>query len=473
LNGEITLKKLSELYDCKYDTLIKDIKINSKEIKPGDIFICTMGVTADRHDFIDEAINNGAAAIVVSKYVKKCVPVIKVENTNEELPVLSRKLYDYDDNLTLIGITGTDGKTTTTAIIRQMLGTDKCGFIGTTGAFGKVFKDKPPTTTPDSLLLYKYLGIFVKEGLKYAAMETSSEGFFRKRLESFTFDIGIFTNITRDHLNIHKTMENYINSKKMLFENIKDGGTAVLNMDDQHYEEMLSGCKCNVLTYGKNKKATLIIKDFKEYDTNTDITYIYNNREYKITSPLTGEYNIYNLAAAILTLTALGFTMEGIIEKISIIETPVGRTEYLNFGQKYKIILDYAHTPNALYNILTHLSKIKKGKIITITGSAGGREKEKRTNMGHVVQELSDLVIYTMDDPRYEKVSDIINAMIDNSKNNYIIIEDRKEAIIKAFETAEENDIVLIAGKGRDNFMAIEDKYIEYNDFDVIERYFK
>lgn len=467
------MKKLSDLYNCKYNTEIKDIKINSKEIEPGDIFVCTMGVTADRHNFIDSAIEKGAAAAVVSKDIEKDIPIIKVEDTNKELPLLARRLYDYNDELTLIGITGTDGKTTTASIIRQMLGTDYCGFIGTTGVFGKTFNDSPPNTSPDSHLLYKYLGTFVKEGLKYLAMETSSEAFYWGRLDSFTFDVGIFTNITRDHLNTHKTMENYIANKKRLFESIKKDGTAILNIDDPHYDNMLSGCNCNILTYGKNKSATIIIENYEEHEKDTSVTYRYNNKEYIINSPLTGEYNVYNLAAAILALIGLNYKIEDIIERIANIESPEGRTDILDFGQKYKIVLDYAHTPNALLNILNYLNKIKKGRIITVTGSAGGREKEKRTDMGRVCQELSDLVIYTMDDPRYESVSNIVNDLIDNSKNNYIAIEDRKEAIAKAFELAEDNDIVLIAGKGRDDFMAVEDKYLEYNDYDVIKEYFE
>jgi len=466
------MKKLSELYHCNYDTLVNDIKINSREITKGDIFVCTMGVNDDRHNFIDDAIAKGASAIVVSKEVNKSIPTIKVENTNKELPALAKRLYDYNDELTLIGVTGTDGKTTTSNIVRQLLGIDKCGLIGTVGVFGKEFQDKPNNTTPDSHLLYKYLGTFVKEGLKYVTMEASSEAYYQKRLDSFNFDIGILTNITRDHLNIHKTMGNYIECKKKLFESISASGLAILNMDDEYYNEFLSVCNCNIMTYGKDNNATLVISSYKEHDTNTEITFKYNNKEYKFTSPLVGHYNVYNLAAAMLALLVLNYSFEEILEKIPNLTLAPGRSEMLEFGQKYKIVLDYAHTPNALYNILTFLNSIKKGKVITVTGSAGGREKEKRQDMGKVCQELSDLVVYTMDDPRYEKVNDIINDLIDKTKDNYIAIEDRKEAIKKAFEIADENDIVLIAGKGRDNYMAIEDKYIDYNDYEVIKKYF-
>ena len=467
------MKKLSEIYECNYDVLIKDIKINSKEVKDGDIFVCTTGITADRHDFIDAAISNGAKAIVVSKDIKKDIPIIKVENTNTELPLLARRLYDYNDELTLIGVTGTDGKTTTATIIRQLLGLDKCGFIGSVGVFGKEYTDSSPNTTPDSHLLYKYLGAFVKEKLKYTAMEVSSESYYYKRLNNLNFNIGVFTNITRDHLNTHKTIENYIACKKELFRSIPKTGYAILNMDDPLYKEFLDVCNCNVMTYGKDENATLIIKDYKEYEDKTDIIYKYKDIEYKIESPLVGSYNVYNLAAAILVLISEKYDIKDLINKVPILKLAPGRSEVLDFGQNYKIVLDYAHTPNALKNILSYLNVIKKGKIITITGSAGGREKEKRTDMGKICQELSDLVIYTMDDPRHENVTDIINDLIDKTKDNYMSIEDRKEAIKKAFDIANENDTILIAGKGRDNYMAVEDKYLEYNDYNVIKEYFE
>lgn len=467
------MKKINELYDCKYDTLIKDIKINSKEITPGDLFVCTKGINCDRHDFIDEAISNGASFLIVKKEDNYKVPFIKVSNPNKELPTLSRKFYDYPDTkLKLIGITGTDGKTTTATIIKDLLGGDLCGYIGTNGIVGKSFNEKTSNTTPECHLIYKYLNRFTLENLKYVAMETSSESFYRKRLTSFIFDVGILTNITEDHLNVHKTIENYINSKKQLFKQLKCDGVAVLNMDDKYYKEFASIAK-NKLTYGKNKNATLCIKNIIEKDNSTNISFLYKDRIYEIESPLTGEFNVYNLASAILCLLSLDFSIEDILPRIKNITVPKGRCEFLNFNQPYKIVLDYAHTPNGLLSILKYLNKIKKNKIITITGSAGGREKEKRSKMGNVVLSNSDLVIFTTDDPRNENPHGIINEMIKDNKGCYEVIIDRKEAINFALDHAKKDDIILIAGKGRDNYMAIRDKYIKYCDYDVVEEYFK
>ena len=466
------MKKINQLYDCMYDNEVKDIKINSKEVTYGDIFVCTKGVNTDRHDFIDEAVEKGANFLIVKKDGNYKVPYIKVDDPNKELAVLANKFYDYPcDKLKLIGITGTDGKTTTATIIRDLLGKDKCGYIGTNGVEGKTFLDKNSNTTPECHLIYKYLYLFRKDKLDYVSMETSSEAFFRNRLDSFKFDVGILTNITGDHLNIHKSFENYIESKKQLFKQIKDTGVIILNIDDKYYSEF-KDIFPNKLTYGKNKNADLFIKEFVEKENFTKITFVYKNIQYKIKSPLLGEFNVYNLMAGILSLLALDIPMIDILLNIKNVSTPKGRCEILDFNTDHKIVLDYAHTPNGLLSILNYLNKIKENRIITVTGSAGGREKEKRKEMGRVVLEKSDLVIFTMDDPRYENPKDIINEMIDNNTGNYKIIVDREEAIKYALDNAKDKDIILIAGKGRDNYMAIEDKYIEYSDYDVIEKYF-
>lgn len=470
------MKKLIELYpNCEYpDTWIKGIKINSKEIESGDIFVCIMGVTADRHDFIDEAIKNGAAAVVVQKDIECSIPVIKVENTNKELPLLASKFYDYpEDKLEMIGITGTNGKTTVATIIQSLIGNDICGYLGTNGIICSKFNESIRNTTPDSDRLYGYFKRFVDSGCKYLSIETSSESFYRRRLDNIKFKVGIITNITEDHLNIHKTIENYVECKKQLVNQVVEDGYSVLNIDDKHYDEIKESAKGTIFTYGK-QESTLQILSYIQHETNTEIYLKYNNQEYKVISPLLGEFNIYNLCSAILALIGLGYDINTILNRIDNINAPSGRAEFLQFGQKFNIVLDYAHTTDAFSKIFSLFDNIKKGRIITITGSAGGREKEKRGPMGKLVLDKSDYVIFTTDDPRYESVESIIKDLTSESeKTNYEIIIDRKEAIYKAFEIANENDIVLVAGKGIDNYMAIEDKYLPYSDLEVIEEYFK
>lgn len=469
------MKKLSELYNILDDRLIKGIKINSKEIEPGDLFVCTMGVTADRHDFIDEAIKNGASAIVVSRDVgKKDVPVIKVDNTNIELRKLTAKFYDYPCNdLYMIGVTGTNGKTTVAEIIYQLLG-ETAAYLGTNG---KKYKNKHASirnTCPDVDRLYMYFREFLDNGCNILCMEASSEAFYRHRLDDIKYDIGIVTNITEDHLNIHKTIENYVDSKCQLVRQVKDNGYSILNSSDKYFNKFKEEAHGNIVSYGYKDSDTLKIEDYTLKKDKTIIKFKYNKEMYKVISPLLGSFNVDNLSAAILCLLCKGVSFEEIIKRVKKIEQIEGRMEILPFTDKYTVILDYAHTTDALDNILSFLDMVKEKRIITVTGSAGGRERDKRPAMGKVVLEKSDYVIFTMDDPRYEDPNQIIDDLVSSSdKTNYERIIDRKKAIYKALDMAQDKDIILIAGKGRDDYMAIDDKYLPYCDYDVIKSYYE
>ena len=469
------MKKLSELYNIDDDRLIKSIKINSKEIEPGDIFVCTMGVTADRHDFIDEAIKNGASAIVVSRDVgEKSVPVIKVDDTNLELRKLTAKFYDYPCNsLYMIGVTGTNGKTTVAEIIYQLLG-ENCAYIGTNGKKYKGKKESIRNTCPDVDRLYKYFREFIDNGCNTVCMEASSEAFYRHRLDDIKYDIGIVTNITEDHLNIHKTIENYVECKCQLVRQVKDEGYSILNSSDKYFDKFKMEAKGTVVSYGYKDSDTLKIEDYTLKRDKTIINFKYNNKTYEAISPLLGSFNVDNLSSAILCLLCKGISFDEIIKRVSNIKQIEGRMEIMPFVSKYTVILDYAHTTDALDNILTFLDMVKETRIITVTGSAGGRESAKRPGMGKVVLEKSDYVIFTMDDPRYEDPNKIIDDLVSGSdKTNYERIIDRKKAIYKALDMAEDKDIVLIAGKGRDDYMAIDDKYLPYCDYDVIKSYYE
>ena len=469
------MKRLSELYDINDDRLIKGIKINSKEVEPGDIFVCTMGVTADRHDFIDEAIKNGASAIVVSRDVgNKAVPVIKVDDTNLELRKLSAKFYDYPCNyLYMIGVTGTNGKTTVAEIIYQLLG-GSCAYIGTNGKKYKGKKESIRNTCPDVDRLYKYFREFIDNGCNTVCMEASSEAFYRHRLDDIKYDIGIVTNITEDHLNIHKTIENYVDCKCQLVRQVKDEGYSILNSSDKYFDKFKREANGKIVSYGYKDSDTLKIENYTLRRDKTIITFKYNNKTYEVISPLLGSFNVDNLSSAILCLLCKGISFDEIIKRVSKIKQIEGRMEIMPFVSKYTVILDYAHTTDALYNILTFLDMVKDARIITVTGSAGGRESDKRPGMGKVVLEKSDYVIFTMDDPRYEDPNKIIDDLVSGSdKTNYERIIDRKKAIYKALDMAEDKDIVLIAGKGRDDYMAVDDKYLPYCDYDVIKSYYE
>ena len=471
------MKRLSELYNNinnNDDREITGIKINSKDIVPGDLFVCVSGVSSDRHDYVNDAVNNGAVAIIASKKIDVNVPVVYVEDTNKELPLVCRKFYDNpDENLELIAVTGTNGKKTVAELIKDLIGDDICGYQGTNGITCSKFNEKIVNTTPDADRQYMYFDRFNKAGCKYLSMEVSSEAFYRHRVDNLKFKIGILTNVTEDHLNIHKTIENYVECKKQLFKQVDDNGYSILNKDSKYYLEFKNIVRGRLLTYGKGECDLEIVNIDLKIDK-TLITLKYQDNLYDITSPLLGEFNVYNLCSGILALICLGYDINDIISRIPNIKIPHGRVEFLNYGQNYNILLDYAHTTDAFNSLYSFLDKVKTGRVITVTGSAGGREHEKRPGMGKLVLDKSDYVIFTMDDPRFEDVNSIIDDLVsDSSKTNYERVIDRKEAIFKAFDMACENDIVLIAGKGTDNYMALLDKYVPYCDLDVIKEYFE
>ena len=465
------MRKLEELYPgIGVDKDIRGISINSKEINEGDIFVCTMGVTADRHDFIDEAISNGAAAIIVSKDIKnKSVPIIKVPNTNRELPYLCQKFYDYPDHkLKMIGVTGTDGKTSTTTIIQTLIGSEDCGYIGTNGRSCAGFSGDNPNTTPDAQNLYMYLDEFVKYGCKYASIETSSEAFFRGRLQAMKFDISALTNVTSEHLNIHGSFENYLDSKLNLFRQTKSDGFCILNHDDNYYEQAKEASNGKVLSYGKGTDNDLQIVEYKIHPSHTDIKIKYREETYDIDSPLLGDFNVYNLSCAILSVLALGFTMDNILPKIKDIKIS-GRCELLKTNTPYYVMVDYAHTPNGISKLLNFVHTLDINRSIVVIGQAGERDSLKRPKVGNVVVENASYAIFTYEDPRSEDPQKICEDIISELKathNNYEIVIDRREAIEKAIDMAQEKDMVLILGKGNETYEKLKDETIYFNDIE-------
>lgn len=471
----MALKKLSDIYAGAPDVPVKDVKINSKEVTPGDIFICTKGVTADRHDFIADAVKNGAAAVVVSKKVEDPgVPVITVENTNKELYHLAGELYSYPQNeLSMIGVTGTNGKTSVAEMVYAVLG-DGCAYLGTNGKKYKNRSERIRNTTPDVDRSYKYFREFSDAGCDTCVMEVSSEAMLRHRLDEVRFDAFVLTNITEDHLDKHGTIENYIECKANAFTLVKDNGFTILNSGSNHLDKIKEKARGTVLTYGFNENDDLYISRC-DFGKTLSFDFVYKNKTFTANTRLHGKFNALNLAAAFLVCVSRGMSPEEILKKTELLEPVEGRCEYLDFGQSFDIVLDYAHTVDALEKVLDELSLAKRGRIVTVTGSAGGREKEKRPLMGKTVLEKSDFVIFTEDDPRNESVYTIIRDMLKGAqgKSNYTIIGKREDAIRYAVLTARKNDTILIAGKGRDEYMAIGDEYVPYCDYDVIKKCFK
>ena len=465
------MKKLDELYPgIGSDVLIKGIKINSKEVEEGDLFVCTKGVTADRHDFIEDAKKHGAAAIIVSKDVPDCgLPTVKVPDTNRELPFLCQKFYDYPDHkLKMIGVTGTDGKTSVTTITQTLIGQDICGYIGTNGRSCAAFSGDNPNTTPDAQNLYLYLDEFVRNNCRYVAMETSSEAFFRGRLQAMQFDVSAYTNVTSEHLNIHGSFENYLESKLMLFKQTKKDGFCVLNKDDPYFLQAKAACNGQILTYGKEPDNDLQIVDFTIFPDHTDINYKYKKKNYFITSPLMGDFNVYNLAAGILCAIAAGMGMDMILKRIENIKIS-GRLELLKTNTNYHVMVDYAHTPNGISKLLNFVHTLDINRSIVVIGQAGERDVVKRPKVGNVVVENASYAIFTYEDPRSEDPMAICEDIIKELKEthtNYEIVIDRRKAIQKAIDMAEDNDMVLILGKGNETYEKLKDETIYFNDIE-------
>ncbi len=466
------MKKLNELIDCKYDTCIYGIKTDSREVKKGDLFVAIKGYFVDHSEYIDDAIKNGASAVITDTNYEGNIPIIKVDDIEKTLELVCKKFFGYEDDIKLFGITGTDGKTTTATILSEVLDNfENTAYIGTNGIKYNDISKNINNTTPKIEKIYEYLNYLKERKCQNCVLEVSSEALLHKRVDSLKFKYAIYTNITEDHLNIHKTVENYINSKKKLTTLLDDGGIIISNMDDLNQGSIRNNNSHLIYTYGMDNASDFLIKNIKEIDDRTYFDIVINDEVYSIKSPYLGKYNVYNLTAAFVVCYLEHFNLEQVINSIENLKPIPGRGEIFTSSTKCKIILDYAHTFNAIKNLVEQQKKYNQ-KIIVVTGAAGGREKEKRNLIGEYLLENCDLVIFTMDDPRYENVDDIIDDMIKTSeKTNYLRIIDRSKAIEKAISIAKENDRVLVIGKGRDNYMAIENRYENYSDYEVIKKY--
>lgn len=462
------MRKLNEIFDTEYDVEIKDIKTNTKEINDGDLFVCIKGFNVDRHDFVDEAKRKGAKALVVNHKVDSDLPQIIVEDTNKELSSIVTKFYDYPSTkMKMIGVTGTDGKTSTSTIIYQLLNQiTKCGYIGTNGVKCPTYEDNSNNTTPTTEHLNRYLNNFYNEDCKCVCMEAGSEGLAQGRCEGIEFDYSIFTNLTHEHLNFHKNMHNYMLAKSILFKQTKKSGTSILNIDDSYSKEIKELCNGKVLYYGKDEKADFRFTNIVINPKFTKFDLIYNNETYNITSPLLGMFNVYNLTAALSILILEGYD----INKFDLSNLYVdGRMTDINLGQNFKVIVDYAHTPNGYLNLFELTKTLKSNRTIVVAGSAGERDKEKRPIMGKILVDNADLVIFTYEDPRSEDPKDIIDDLtreVMDKQDKFEIVIDRKEAIQRAIEIAEKGDMVLILGKGNETYETLKDGKIYFNDIE-------
>ncbi len=455
-----------ELIKGNLDINIKDVKDNSKKVQEGDLFIAIVGTEVDSHNYIPNAIENGAKVIVIEKDVEipEDVTVIKVKSSRKALAKISAAYFDFPaKKLTTIGITGTCGKTSTSYIIKAIV--EKAGFksgiIGTIGAMIGDKKIETHNTTPNAHETQKLFYDMAEQGCKYVVMEVSSQGLKMDRVAGIEFDYGIFTNISMDHIgpNEHEDYADYIYCKSLLFTQCKTG---IINIDSEKYKEVIKNHTCKIIKYGiESEDADIKAGNIKFVAENNFLGEQFDvigemNETFRIDIP--GKFSVYNALCAITVAHLLGIDAKSMKEALETIKVN-GRMELASSNSTYKLIIDYAHNKDEITNLMEAISDYKPKRIISITGAGGNRAKKRRYDLGEVCGKWSSLTILTNDNLRFEEMEAIHNDIIvglNKSNGNYMIIKDRKEAIRYAVENAQEGDMILLLGKGHENYLDIK-----------------
>lgn len=480
--------KLEELLSCikvnqyigNRDLEIQGLEIDSRNIKPGYLFIAIKGTAADGHAYIGKAIENGAQAVLCMEIPETQDPkvtYIQVADTEAVVGQVATTFYgNPTSKMKLVGVTGTNGKTTIATLLFNMFKKMgyKCGLCSTVCNY--IQDEAIPTchTTPDPITLNQLLGRMADEGCAYAFMEVSSHAVAQKRIGGLTFAGGIFTNLTRDHLDYHKTFENYRNAKKAFFDGLPQGAFAITNADDKNGMIMVQNTAATVKTYSMMKMADFNGKILEE---SFDGMYLSINGQ-EVSVPFIGRFNVYNLLAVYAATIMLGKEPMETLVNLSTMRPVNGRFETIRSKNGVTAIVDYAHTPDALVNVLNTINDIVKGKstVITVCGAGGNRDKGKRPIMAREAADHSDRVIITSDNPRFEKPEDIIKDMTDGlsaeQAKKVITITNRKEAIKTACMMAQPDDVILVAGKGHENYQEIEGVKHHFDDHEIIKECF-
>lgn len=439
-----------------------NIQSDSKKIKQGNTFIALEGYEYDGHDFIEEAIANGATEVIANKGLYSVETLIVNDTKKYLIDYLDKTYREELKNLKIIGVTGTNGKTTTCYLIQQALNKldTKCAYIGTLGFYmGDKIRDLN-NTTPGIIDIYEMLIECKEKGYNYVVMEVSSHALDMDRIGNLKFDYAIFTNLTRDHLDYHKTIENYAKAKQKLFDKIKENGKSIINCDDEYKDYF---AKEGSILYGFTG-GNYTINDFKISNEGTYFAIKKGENVIEFDSKLLGKHNIYNMLVTIIVLDNMGYGFDKIKDIIKNIKSPDGRMDTINNDEKTYII-DYAHTPDAVEKIINTVKEFNKGKIITIIGCGGNRDKTKRPLMSNISTKLSNYVIFTSDNPRYENPEEIIDDMICNlSNDNYEVIINRHEAIKKGIQMMDKNDILLLLGKGHETYQIVNGTKTHFDD---------
>lgn len=474
--------KLHSLLSClpQYNELHKEnpditsIEMDSREVVEGSLFVCIKGFTVDGHDFVQQAVDNGAVAIAAEKEVGVDVPTIVVNNTNRALAVLSDYFYGHPTHqLELIGVTGTNGKTTVTHMLEHIFRNDgkKTGMVGTIQ--NKIGDESFPVknTTPESVALQKLFRKMVDQGVENVAMEVSSHALDLGRVRGCDFDIAVFTNLSQDHLDYHKTMEEYARAKGLLFSQLGNKYNhnapkyAVINQDDElsdYYQKVTSA---HVLTYGIENKSDVMASNIQMDSSGTSYRLSTPKGQVDIKMKLVGRFSVYNTLAAAAAALASNVSLSVIQDSIKTLEGVPGRFELVDEGQAYTVIVDYAHTPDSLENVLQTVKQFAKGLTYVVVGCGGDRDRTKRPLMAQVACKYADHAIFTSDNPRTESPEEILKDMEKGvEQDTFTTIIDRKKAIAHVISKANAEDVILIAGKGHETYQEINNKRFDFDD---------
>jgi UDP-N-acetylmuramoyl-L-alanyl-D-glutamate--2,6-diaminopimelate ligase len=478
---DILYKVRLQAIEGNTDIEVKDIQIDSRKVTPGSVFVAIRGIQADGHHFINKAIELGAVAVVYDTFPDDRIDDItylQVENTNEAVAYIAHNFYgEPSAQLKLVGVTGTNGKTTIATLLYKLFSQlgHKCGLISTVQNHIGTEIIPATHTTPDAVSLNGLLKRMVDEGCEYAFMEVSSHAIHQHRTTALQFAGGLFSNITHDHLDYHKTFDEYIRVKKSFFDNLSPSAFAISNADDKRGTVMLQNTPAKKYFYSLKT-----IADFKGKILDNSLTglqMVVNDKEVHFL--LIGEFNAYNLLAVYGAATCLGKQRDEVLTALSILTGAEGRFDYIISSKGIVGIVDYAHTPDALENVLSTIKKLKKGheQVITVVGCGGDRDKTKRPVMAQAACDLSDRAIFTSDNPRTEDPLQILKDMEAGlntaARRKHITIADRKEAIKTAVNLANNEDIILVAGKGHEKYQDINGVKNDFDDKEVLKEMFE
>jgi len=464
----------------KTGTVLSGITFDSRRVQAGISFVAVKGTQSDGHDFIDGAITSGAPVIIcehLPKDMPATVTFVQVKDSANALAVLASAFYDHPSRkLKLVGITGTNGKTTTITLLHRLFNSlgYKAGCFTTIRNYIGDQIIEATHTTPDPVQLNRILKDMVDAGCQYAFMEVSSHALAQQRVAGLTYAGGIFSNITHDHLDYHKTFDEYIRAKKIFFDNMPAESFSLINTDDKNGRVMVQNTKSSVKYYGIRSMADFKARIIESHFNGT----LLNIDNAEIWTKFLGDFNAYNLLAVYSCARLLGQNKDEILRLLSAMETVEGRFQYLQSDKGVTAVIDYAHTPDAIVNVLKTISQIRKGneQVITVIGAGGNRDKTKRPVMAKAAVEMSDKLILTSDNPRNEEPMDILNDMkagLDEKMLKRTIIQpDRREAIKMACMLAQKGDIILIAGKGHETYQDIKGVKHHFSDFEVVESIF-